>query len=267
MAWWDGYISDDVMGTIAPLVIYWLYAGLYHMLPPLDRFRLHSVQEEEQRNLVTLPQVVKGVLLQQAVQAVVAFLLFASTGGGAGPMKQPSLVVQAAQVMVAMLVMDTWQYFIHRLMHINKFLYKHIHSQHHRLVVPYAFGALYNHPLEGLLLDTIGGAISFLIAGMTPRTAIFFFSFATVKTVDDHCGLWLPGNPFHLIFHNNTAYHDIHHQRHGTKYNFSQPFFLMWDKLLGTHMPYVLQKRADGGLEARPLKPYVESEAKPIKAE
>jgi sphinganine C4-monooxygenase len=77
MAWWDGYISDDVMGTIAPLVIYWLYAGLYHMLPPLDRFRLHSVQEEEQRNLVTLPQVVKGVLLQQAVQAVVAFLLFA----------------------------------------------------------------------------------------------------------------------------------------------------------------------------------------------
>jgi hypothetical protein len=77
MAWWDGYISDDVMGTIAPLVVYWLYAGLYHMLPPLDRFRLHSVQEEEQRNLVTLPQVVKGVLLQQAVQAVVAFLLFA----------------------------------------------------------------------------------------------------------------------------------------------------------------------------------------------
>jgi sphinganine C4-monooxygenase len=77
MAWWDGYISDDVMGTIAPLVVYWLYAGLYHMLPPLDRFRLHSVQEEEQRNLVTLPQVVKGVLLQQAVQSVVAFLLFA----------------------------------------------------------------------------------------------------------------------------------------------------------------------------------------------
>lgn len=59
------------------------------------------------------------------------------------------------------------------------------------------------------------GAPSFLVAGMTPRTiprtSIFFFSFATVKSVDIHCRLWLPGNPVHLIFH-NTAYHDIHHQ-------------------------------------------------------
>jgi sterol desaturase/sphingolipid hydroxylase (fatty acid hydroxylase superfamily) len=90
--------------------------------------------------------------------------------------KQPSLAVQAAQVLIAMVVMDTWQYFIHRLMHVNKFLYKHIHSQHHRLVVPYGFGALYNHPAEGFLLDTIGGAVSFLVSGMTPRTATFFFS-------------------------------------------------------------------------------------------
>jgi sphinganine C4-monooxygenase len=182
--------------------------------------------------------------------------------------KQPSLVVQAAQVLVAMVVMDTWQYFIHRLMHVNKFLYKHIHSQHHRLVVPYAFGALYNHPAEGFLLDTIGGAVSFLVSGMTPRTATFFFSLATMKTVDDHCGLWLPGNPFQHIFSNNTAYHDIHHQLHGNKYNFSQPFTVTWDKLLGTHMSYVVQKRANGGLEARPVKVYVELEdAKPIKTE
>lgn len=153
-----------------------------------------------------------------------------------------------------MLVLDTWQYFMHRFMHHNKFLYKHIHSQHHRLVVPYAFGALYNHPLEGLLLDTIGGALSFLLSGMSPRMSIFFFSFATIKTVDDHCGLWLPGNPFHLFFRNNTAYHDVHHQLYGTKYNYSQPFFVMWDKILGTYMPYSLEKRADGGFETRPLK-------------
>lgn len=150
--------------------------------------------------------------------------------------------------------MDTWQYFIHRYMHINKFLYKHIHSKHHTLVVPYAFGALYNHPLEGLLLDTVGGALSFLVSGMTPRTGIYFFSFATVKTVDDHCGLWLPGNVLHLFFQNNSAYHDIHHQLYGSKYNFSQPFFVMWDKILGTYMPYTLETRKEGGLEARPVK-------------
>jgi sphinganine C4-monooxygenase len=75
-------MSDDVvLGIVLPLVVYWLYAGMYHMMmmmmpPALEPFRLHSVQEEEQRNLVTLPQVVKGVLLQQSIQALVALLLF-----------------------------------------------------------------------------------------------------------------------------------------------------------------------------------------------
>lgn len=153
-----------------------------------------------------------------------------------------------------MLVMDTWQYFMHRYMHHNKFLYKHIHSQHHRLVVPYSFGALYNHPLEGLILDTVGGALSFLISGMSPRASIFFFSFATIKTVDDHCGLWLPGNLFHIFFNNNSAYHDVHHQLYGNKYNYSQPFFVMWDRILGTYMPYTLEKKEGGGFETRPCK-------------
>ena len=39
MIFWEGYISDEVMGTLAPIVVYWLYAGFYHLLPPLDRFR------------------------------------------------------------------------------------------------------------------------------------------------------------------------------------------------------------------------------------
>lgn len=254
MVFWETYISDELMGTFAPIMVYWLYSGVYHLLEPVDRYRMHSRKEEELRNLVSPSNVVKGVLLQQALQAVVAIGLFTVTGSGNSTQKvvQPSVPKQLGQFLVAMLVMDTWQYFVHRYMHHNKFLYRHIHSQHHKLVVPYAFGALYNHPLEGLLLDTVGGAISFLVSGMTPRTSVFFFSFATIKTVDDHCGLRLPGNPFHMFFQNNTAYHDIHHQLYGTKYNFSQPFFVVWDKILGTYMPYKLENRADGGFEARP---------------
>lgn len=256
MVFWEGYVSDETMGALAPIVVYWIYAGAYQMLPPLDRYRMHSRKEEELRNLVSLPTVIKGVLLQQLVQATVALSLFSMTSkvGLTGKSLQPSFLVQIFQVLIAMFVMDTWQYFVHRYMHQNKFLYRHIHSQHHRLVVPYAIGALYNHPLEGLLLDTLGGAISYLVSGMTAQTAVFFFTFAVIKTVDDHCGLWLPGNIFHILFQNNTAYHDIHHQLQGTKYNYSQPFFVLWDKLLGTYMPYTLEKRPDGGFEARLLK-------------
>ncbi|RZR91907.1 hypothetical protein BHM03_00020103 [Ensete ventricosum] len=70
------YVSDEVMGTFAPIVLYWFYAGFYQLLPRLDRYRLHTKKEEEQKNLVTLPTVVKGVLLQQVVQATIAQVLF-----------------------------------------------------------------------------------------------------------------------------------------------------------------------------------------------
>ncbi|GAA0150865.1 oxidase [Lithospermum erythrorhizon] len=249
-------LTDEMLGTFVPIIIYWLYSGVYVFLGELDNYRLHSRKDEDEKNLVSKKKVVKGVLFQQAVQAVVAIFLFGVTRKDAETTgdQPPSMFVIAGQFLIAMFVLDTWQYFMHRYMHQNKFLYKHIHSQHHRLIVPYAFGALYNHPIEGLILDTIGGALSFLLSGMTPRTSIFFFSFATLKTVDDHCGLWLPGNLFHLLFGNNSAYHDVHHQLYGTKYNFSQPFFVTWDKILGTYMPYSLEKRADGGFEARPTK-------------
>ena len=258
-------VSDELLGTFVPIAVYWLYSGLYVALDGverLDSYRLHPRGEEAARNVVSRGAVVRGVLVQQAFQVVVALTLFAVIGDESGiAPKQPSAVVIALQFIIAMFVMDTWQYFMHRYMHINKFLYKHIHSKHHTLVVPYSFGALYNHPLEGLILDTIGGALSFLLSGMTPRTSIFFFSFATIKTVDDHCGLWLPGNILHALFNNNTAYHDIHHQLYGNKYNFSQPFFVLWDKILGTYMPYSLENRKGGGFESRPVKSVEQTKA------
>ncbi|KAK4763323.1 hypothetical protein SAY86_009091 [Trapa natans] len=254
-------VSDELLGTFVPIVVYWVYSGIYIVVGSLDNYRLHSRKEEDDKNLVSKTTVVKGVILQQVVQAVVAIFLFTITGDSSGDSadSSTSVLVLARKFMTAMMILDTWQYFMHRYMHINKFLYKHVHSQHHRLVVPYAFGALYNHPLEGLLLDTVGGAISFLLSGMSPRMSIFFFSFATIKTVDDHCGLWLPFNIFHVFFSNNAAYHDVHHQFYGSKYNFSQPFFVAWDRILGTHMPYTLEQRKGGGLEARPTKEYKEN--------
>ncbi|KAH0724814.1 hypothetical protein KY284_000679 [Solanum tuberosum] len=248
-------VSDELLGTILPIVVYWVYSGLYCLLGGMENYRLHTKKDEDEKNLVTKKEVVKGVLLQQVVQSIVATVLFAVTGNDSDSEgNQHGFLVLVRQLFVAMVILDTWQYFMHRYMHQNKFLYKHIHSQHHRLVVPYAFGALYNHPLEGLLLDTIGGALAFLFSGMSPRASIFFFSFATIKTVDDHCGLWLPGNLFHIVFKNNSAYHDIHHQLYGSKYNFSQPFFVTWDRILGTYMPYALVEKPEGGYEARPDK-------------
>ncbi|KAG1723731.1 fatty acid hydroxylase superfamily-domain-containing protein [Suillus paluster] len=144
--------------------------------------------------------------------------------------------IPAAQILFAMFIVDTWQYFFHRLMHMNKYFYTKIHSMHHRLYVPYAFGALYNHPVEGFFVDSLGTAIAERITHLSVRQSMFFFAFVTCKTVDDHCGYNFPFDPFHMMSGNNADYHDIHHQAVGIKSNFSTPFFVHWDALLGTRM-------------------------------
>jgi len=63
---------------------------------------------------------------------------------------------------------------------------------------------------------------------------MYYFVGSMMKTVDDHCGYALPWDPLQHITSNNAAYHDIHHQSWGIKNNFSQPFFTIWDRLLGT---------------------------------
>ena len=71
-------VSDEILGTFVPLVVYWIYSGIYVVLGLFaENYRLHSKQEEDEKNLVSKGAVVKGVLLQQLVQAVVATLLFA----------------------------------------------------------------------------------------------------------------------------------------------------------------------------------------------
>jgi sphinganine C4-monooxygenase len=113
---------------------------------------------------------------------------------------------------------------------------KHLHSVHHRLYVPYAFGALYNHPIEGFLLDTIGALLSESLAGLSVRQAALFFVVSTCKTVDDLCGYNLPFDPLQMLSGNTADYHDIHHQVIGIKSNLSQPWFIHWDVILGTRM-------------------------------
>ncbi|KAF2183766.1 sphinganine hydroxylase-like protein Sur2 [Zopfia rhizophila CBS 207.26] len=145
-----------------------------------------------------------------------------------------TLFIPALQFLLGMLVVDTWQYFLHRAMHLNRWLYVTFHSRHHRLYVPYAYGALYNHPFEGFLLDTLGTGFAYLVTGMTVRQSMWFFTCSTIKTVDDHCGYSLPFDPLQLITSNNAGYHDIHHQSWGIKTNFSQPFFTVWDRFCNT---------------------------------
>ncbi|KAK4056459.1 Sphingolipid C4-hydroxylase sur2 [Microbotryomycetes sp. JL221] len=273
-------IEDRYLSLITPVAVYWIYSLWFHLLdslhwPSLEKHKIHEPKEVTTKNRVTVPQVIKAVIVQHTIQTAIGYLWIEQDNPLTGPFRNhrndldtyesritsvlslvlggtgrhlarehgPSVArwlywwgVPVAQLLLAAVLLDGWQYFWHRYFHVNKFLYRHIHSIHHRLYVPYAFGALYNHPIEGFVLDTLGAGVAQICAGLTTRQAILFFGISSAKTVDDHCGYNFPWDPFQFLFFNDVDYHDIHHQIAGLKKNFSQPFFIHFDYLFGTRM-------------------------------
>lgn len=269
-------LSDAYTSAVAPLFAYWIVSGIFSLieaieLPFFEKYRIHESAEVKSRNTVTRWEVVKAVFVQQLLQTGLALwyiddepevvdhegamaiygkwisrvlvLLVGNHAKSVWALHGSSMTwwtywwgVPIIQYFWAFFVLDTWQYFWHRYFHTNKFLYRHIHSWHHRLYVPYSYGALYNHPLEGFLFDSMGAATAHILSFMTVRQAIVLFTLSTAKTVDDHSGYALPFDPFQFLWGNNADYHDIHHQTFGIKKNFSQPYFTHWDAILGTRL-------------------------------
>jgi sphinganine C4-monooxygenase len=241
---------------LLPVVLYWCVAGLYDWLDGAElgwaeKRRLRPKAEALRRNSVTRGHVVGRVLLQHAVQCAVAWANALVDPAFCDVRPHGGLLRTAGQFALCMFVFDAWQYLIHRLMHEHKGLYNAVHSTHHRLLVCYAAGALYNHPLEAFLLDTVGALATVYASGAPCGVATAFFCFATVKTVTDHCGYDWPVNPLAPLFRNNARYHDVHHDPRGFRKNYSQPFFTHWDWLLGTRMDPEELARMDRERDAR----------------
>lgn len=62
--------------TFLPIVLYWVYTDGYQLiLDPLERYRLHILDEEEEK-FISLCTVVCGILLQHLVHAIHVMVLF-----------------------------------------------------------------------------------------------------------------------------------------------------------------------------------------------
>lgn len=162
------------------------------------------------------------------------------------------LVEFAVRLASAILIADFWQYFWHRMFHSSKLLYsktfttvpsgealtpelEHVHSVHHRIYVPYAYGALYSSLVEAFIVDTIGTTVTFYLSGLPVVPATWFASLSIIKSVNDHSGYRFPYNPFDYISANTTDFHDVHHQSWGMKSNYSQIYLTIWASISPYH--------------------------------
>ncbi|KAM0908941.1 hypothetical protein ACQ4PT_015125 [Festuca glaucescens] len=262
---------DDAVAAVVPIVVYWAYSGVHMALGharAMEKYRLNSKDEEDNKNMVSKRAVLANVLMQHAMQ-LAAVALLTLTGGGRGgataTTTTTSYLTAARQIAVAVVVFDAYRYAWHRLAHRNRFIYRHLHSWHHRIVVPYAFGAIYGHPLEALIADTAGGSLAILASGLPsspPGATAVFLTLCTVQGIDNHCGLCLLPRGLRSVW-NGAAHHGVHHLPRGVRHNFSDLFFVTWDRVFGTHLPYAVVERSGGeGLMLTPMPPTASSKNK-----
>ncbi|KAL6721617.1 Sphingolipid C4-hydroxylase sur2 [Lecanora helva] len=259
-------LTDPVIATIAPPLVFWATSLTFHAFDEFKLFQKYKLIPEDEaskRNIAKKSEVVKSVLTQHAIQTSLGILALqwedeapplddplGLTGWlmrrliDDNPAAQQSRILSflfyfailLARQVTAFVIYDTWQYWVHWFGHVNTWAYRNVHSRHHRLYVPYAFGALYSHPLEGFFLDTLGGWVSYQMLGLTHRERAVFFTVSTVKTVDDHCGYEFPWDPIIWLGHitgSEMVYHTIHHQPWGIKTNYGL-FFTFWDDIMNT---------------------------------
>jgi sterol desaturase/sphingolipid hydroxylase (fatty acid hydroxylase superfamily) len=134
-------------------------------------------------------------------------------------------------------LMDTIEYFTHRIQHEIPWLYKHFHYGHHWMRYSFSFGAFYNAIQEVFLTGPIIGLFFMHIFKFTFVEFQIVSSLAVFWTVMDHTAFfdkvpWLGRKDFHRIHHSVNV-----------DCNFQQPFMTFWDKLLGTDYESVMKKR------------------------
>lgn len=125
---------------------------------------------------------------------------------------------------------DTVEYFVHLTMHRIPYLYRLAHKEHHRLNVPYHYGALYNSSYEANITGSIL-TLGFIFLGFSFPEFIVITSLANIATVIDHVDLREYPS---LKFLTKGNFHVLHHGKY-QNFNFQQPFFTYYDRLFGTY--------------------------------
>ena len=139
-------------------------------------------------------------------------------------------------VVVAMLIHETYYYWLHRWMHKPR-IFKLIHKVHHNSLITSPWTAFSFHPIEGLLEGLILPIIV-LIIPMHPYAILAHLSIMTLTSVINHLDIEIyPKGTLKNAFGKwwiGASHHSLHHQKFTCNYGL---YFTFWDKWMKTESP------------------------------
>ena len=151
------------------------------------------------------------------------------------PSNPPTLCLIFQEVLSALLIYDLLFFLGHNLLHRVPFLYRHVHSKHHKMPTVRAGDSVRHSFMDGMW-DVICAVVALNILKAHAFSRLVFNAVAIYLIVEAHAGInfpWMIHNivPFN-IFAGPVA-HDLHHQ--GGSRNF-QKFFTYLDSFFGTRL-------------------------------
>ena len=245
---WEGFYNDPwfwqfPMATLAiSVAAFLLVATPWTIVAWLDPVSLRKYKIQQK------PFEVKKFLLPSLGRILVNNAILASLLVLSWPLLKHTAVhnnelpiwyVILAQLLFFVLLDDFLYYWMHRYMHENKWLLRHVHSVHHRVRNTCGINGNYMHWLEYSLTATLT-LIGPILLGAHLYVVWIWVIIRQIEGADGHIGYDIPWNPVHLLpVYEGPVYHDFHHAKFKGNYAGFLPYL---DKYMGkTHIPAYLR--------------------------
>ena len=154
----------------------------------------------------------------------------------------PPWYVWVMQIGFFLLLDDFLFYWMHRWMHKNKWVLRHIHSVHHRIKNTCALDGNYFHWVEFVLIGSLA-MVGPILLGCHLYVLYLWIIIRNLEAADGHAGYDLPWNPLRFLpLYDGPVYHDFHHARF--KGNYAGALHYV-DRYFGTYIKEYLDYKRD----------------------
>lgn len=234
---------------LAIVIRYFIAAGIFYAY----YFVWHSAKYRDKT--LSRRRLRRGQMKKEISWSIKSSVVFAVVGAGTFWLWQQDLTAiylrlgdygywyLPVSLVLAMLIHETYYYWVHRWMHHPK-IFRYVHKVHHDSLTPTPWTAFSFHPWESLLEAIILPLILIFIP-MHPIVLGFYLLLMTISSVINHLDIEIYPPAFQKSWAGRlligATHHHYHHEEFKTNYGL---YFRFWDQLMGTESSRM--KKLDG---------------------